>query len=174
MYFYDAYVNGISSLLHGHQGYFSLIPNLATYLATLVTLENAPYATLVSALIVQIIPFILITFSKSEFLDSPHKKIIASLIVIFSGNTEEVWLNTINSQFHFVVIVFLVLIESKNNLSRAKRFTLAFITLAAGLSGIPANILAPFFGLRFYMFKQKFDLALFFILTLTAASRAII
>ena len=172
VYFYDAYVNGASSLLHGHQGYFSLIPNFATYLATLFSLDMAPYLTLTSALIVQLIPFILISHSKSEFLDSPYKKIIASLIVMFAGNTEEIWLNTINSQFHFVVIAFLILIENKKNLPRTKMNILAFLTIASGLSGVPANILMPFFGLKFYLFKQKQDLTLFLILISTTLVQA--
>jgi len=167
VYFHDAYINGIASLLHAHQGYFSLTPNLATHLATLVDLRMAPHLTLAIALIVQLIPFVLIAYSKSEFLDSPYKKIIASLIIMFAGNTEEVWLNTINSQFHFVVIAFIILIEDKTNPSRIKKTALILLTSLSGLSGIPANILTPFFGLRFYLLKQKYDLIIFLILAST-------
>lgn len=45
VYFLNAYIHGFSSLWFGHQGYFSIIPNISTYLATLVPLEYAPIVT---------------------------------------------------------------------------------------------------------------------------------
>jgi len=168
-YFYDAYLNGAAALIHGHKGYYSLVPSVANYFATLVPLENAPLIPTLFAFFVQMIPFYLIYISKSEFLDTSLKKILASAIVLFIVHTPEIWLNSITSQFHFIIITFLLLLENKDGMSRAKTYMFYVIALVAGLSGIPANILAPMFIYNYFITKQKVNLHLFGIFVLTTS-----
>ena len=172
-YFLDAYNNGLSALFHVHQGYFSLIPNLATYIATMLPLEDAPVATTFFALIVHIIPFYLIYISRSEFLATPMKKALASLSVLLVSHTAEIWLNTITSQFHFIIIVFIILLEHIDKLSMSKRYGFYLLILIAGLSGVPANILAPLFLYKYFVSKNKVNLHFLMILTFTTITQLI-
>lgn len=165
VYFDAAFNNGWKALFYGHQGYFSLTPNLATYLASKAPLYYAPNITLVVSLLVMLLPAILIAKNKALNL-SFATKTLAILAIYFTANTEEVWLNTINSQFWFVIISFLLLIAvKKQQASQNKAFyLLAFIS---GLSGVPANLIAPFFLLKYYYYKNKADLIIFLIFCLT-------
>ncbi|CAA0104569.1 Uncharacterised protein [BD1-7 clade bacterium] len=168
VYFTSAMAHGVDSLWLSHQGYYSLIPNVATYLATWVPLDRAPAVTTVIAFIVQLIPFILISASQSMFLSTWKQKALAMAVVLFIGNTGEIWLNTINSQFHAIVILFLVLLESREpNIGRGKCGFLGVLTLVAGLSGIPANILAPVFFYVYITTGNALALRLFSVLCFT-------
>ena len=173
VYFLDAYTFGASSLWHAHQGYYSIIPNFSTYFATFVPLEFAPIITTLIAFVVQVVPFYLINISKSEFFNTSFKKLLASMIILFVGNTEQIWLNTITSQFHFVVILFLLLIDNKSNLNKGKSYIFYIITLISGLSGVPANILAPIFFYNYFITKQKINLHMFGILVITSLIQVI-
>lgn len=168
VYFLAAYSEGLKAILFSHQGYFSLTPNIATYLSTLLPLQLAPIPTLIFSFIVTLIPGIFIIYSKSYYLNSFFSKFMAILIVYFVANTEEVWLNTINSQFWFVIIIFLVLMENKSSISRARSNAYFFLTLASGLSGVPANFLAPFFLFKYSTERSKADLKLFYVLLVTS------
>lgn len=163
VYFLAAYSDGFKAIFYSHQGYFSLTPNVATYLSTFLPLKLAPIPTLFFSFLVTLLPSIIIIYSKSDYLNSNIAKLFAILIVYFVSNTEEVWLNTINSQFWFVVIAFLILIENKENVSKLRLNSYAILIFISGLSGAPANIMAPFFLIKYYFEKSSFDLKLFYI-----------
>jgi len=167
VYFLDAYTNGISSLLHGHQGYYSIIPNFATYFSTLVPLEYAPIVTTFIAFLVQVLPFYLIFINKAIFFDSSLKKFIASLIVLFVAQTGPIWLNTISSQFHFIVILFIIMLDDKSKILKSTKNIYFILVFLSGMSGIPSNILTPFFFLKYLKSKLKTNLYLFIILVFT-------
>ena len=171
VYFIDAYENGISSIFHPHLGYFSFIPNVATYLATLVSLEYAPLVTTTIAFFIQIIPFFIIFISNNFLTNTALKKLLISSIVLFVSDTGEIWLNTITSQFHFVVISFLIFLDSldKKNLSKYKLALYSILVLFGGLSGVPTNVLAPIFLFGYFFNKNKYLLLFFFILLLTTS-----
>jgi len=168
-YFYDAYMNGPSALVQAHKGYYSIVPTVSAYFATLVPLEHAPLVTTIFAFFVQVIPFYLIYISRSEYFNTSLKKLLASLIILFVVHTPEIWLNAITSQFHFVIIVFILLLENKDNIPKSKRYWFYFLTLVSGLSGVPANILAPLFLYNYLITKQKENLYLFGIFILTTS-----
>lgn len=168
-YFRDPYINGLSAIWHEHKGYYSLVPSVAGYFATFVPLEHAPLVTTLFAFFIQIIPFYLIFISKSEYLDTSLKKLFFSMIILFIGATPEIWLNSITSQFHFIIITFLLLIENKKLMSKIKTYMFYLLALLAGLSGIPANLLAPMFIYKFFMTKQKVNLHIVGIFALTTA-----
>jgi len=172
-YFFDAYSNGISAIWTAHKGYYSLTPSIAAYFSTKAPLENAPLITTLFAFVVQAIPYYLVLISKSEFLNTSLKKLLVSMIILFVGNTPEIWLNSITSQFHFIIIVFLLLIENKSVLSKAKKTLFYMLTLFAGLSGIPANLLAPMFLYRYFQTKEKINLHLLGIFFLTSITHII-
>jgi hypothetical protein len=164
----DAFNNGYLSIGHSHQGYYAIIPNVATYLATLVPLNQAPIVTTLIALLVQIIPFYLIFTSQSEFIDSSVKKILFSITILIVGAIAELWLNTITSQFHFIIILFLILIENKNKINSKNKVVFYLLVILSGLSGVPSNILAPLFLYSYMMTKNKMNLSIFYLLLITS------
>ena len=167
VYFLAAYSDGFKAIFYSHQGYFSLTPNVATYLSTFLPLKLAPISTLFFSFLVTLLPSIIIIYSKSDYLNNNIAKLFAILIVYFVNNTEEVWLNTINSQFWFVVITFLILIENKVSVSKSRFNSYAILIFFSGLSGVPANLLAPFFLVKYYLEKTSADLKLFYVLIAT-------
>ena len=143
------------AILTSHLGYYALFPNLAAFWAQLVPLEYSPLVTTYLALSVQIIPFIIILWSDSRFWDTYLKKILVSLIMIFSSSNGEIWLNTINSQFHFGVITFIILLTNMDNGSALTKWAYRILLLVAGLTGVISCFFTPLFILRAYQEKDK-------------------
>ncbi|MEW6564338.1 MAG: hypothetical protein AB1404_02430 [Spirochaetota bacterium] len=156
IYFYYAYYNPWYKVLFTPQlGYYSLFPNIAAFLAQAVPLKYSPLVTTYLALVVQIIPFLIILWSDSRFWDTYAKKILVSLIIIFPVSTGEIWLNTINSQFYFGVITFLILLAGTDKISRLQKWLFRILLLVAGLTGVVSCFLTPIFFLRAYQEKNK-------------------
>ena len=66
-------------------GYYNLIPNLLTEIATKVPLEFSPIITVYgSFLFIILLPYLCL-FRESNFLDNDYKKIIASFILFLSA-----------------------------------------------------------------------------------------
>jgi hypothetical protein len=153
------------TLITPHQGYLSLWTNVAGLLATIPPLEYAPAVTTAMALIVYLAIIVAILVSESEALDTPLKKAVASLAAIVIG-TGENWLTSTNSQHILPLLVFLILIDNKEN--PAKRRCWYVAAAIAGLSGPESNFLTPLFLLRFWLKRERADLVLFLIMACTA------
>ncbi len=136
------------ALLDVHFGYFALWPNLATIVAAhAATLFIAPLVTTLFALAAQLFPIYVLLWGESSLWKHPAKIIASVLIVLFTPLSNEVWLNTINSQFYFAVTTFLVLlidIDSRPAMKWSSRILLA----VGGLTGPASCILAPLFFLK--------------------------
>jgi hypothetical protein len=146
VYYTDAFNNGIGAIFSTHQGYYSIVPNIATYLATLFPMELAPVVTTYISFFIQIIPAYLIL--KSD--NFSYKCKIALLIsLLFAGFTNEIFTNTITSQFHFIVIAYLLLIGNY------KTKTSASLLFISALSGPSACFIFPFFLIKAFFEPQK-------------------
>lgn len=168
VYFKAAYLAPAwNALIAPHQGYFSLWANLASVLATIPPLEYAPAVTTAMALLVLLLTLAALLINESTTLDSTLKKAVAGIALLVVGATGEIWLNTINSQHYFTLLVFLIFIDSKHNpLKRRIGFGVVAI---AGLSSVTANFLTPLFLLRYRQRREHADLVLFFILAATSS-----
>lgn len=90
-------------------GYFSIIPNIGTAFASLVPLYYAPYVTLILSIVIQIINIYLIFYNPHKFWGLTKNKAYLFCILLFLPFSEEVFLNTICSQFHLQLSVFLMI-----------------------------------------------------------------
>lgn len=136
------------SLINVQFGYFALWPNIAsTIAANLVSLIYAPLVTTLFALVVQIIPIVLILWGHSELWLHPLKKLACIFIIIFTPLSNEIWLNTINSQFYFSVITFLLLLNDIETFN-FKKWAFRFLLVCAGLTGCISCFLLPLFFLK--------------------------
>ncbi len=141
-YFQAAYNTGFSAVLSVGQGYYSVVPSLATWLATLVALSYAPVVTLVISALLQTAPALLVLRSRSAVLPLWGRMVILGALVFSPQAVGEIWLNTVNSQVFLAVAAFLVLLEPKLRPAHLGWLALAVFTAPT------AVFLGPLFGLR--------------------------
>jgi hypothetical protein len=137
-----------------HLGYYALVPNAATALAAKVSLEHAPIVTTGIALLVQLIPAGLIAFSNATWLNTLEKRALA--IVLVACAPPEVVLNTINSQFHVALAIFLIVSEDGIAPTRLGRLARHGIVVLGGLTGVVSCFLLPALALRAVRTRKQF------------------
>ena len=135
------------ALLTPTLGYLCLIATSAGLLARYaVPLEFAPYITISIALLFQLCPALLLLTSQETWLQRRASLALALLLFITPPISEEVWLNTLHSQFHLTLCTALILAfePTKGKVEWFRRTLL----LLGGLSGPGAAFLLPLFILR--------------------------
>jgi len=128
-------------------GYLNLVANGASLLArALVPLEYAPWVTTGIALVFQCLPAILLAYSRDRWLQQTPIRIACLLIVATAPAAEEVWLQTLHSQFHLALCCALILaLDVPTGWLRAFGFVALFLAPLCGPSGAA---LVPLFLLR--------------------------
>jgi hypothetical protein len=90
VYFKFAYEHSFLRALffvYWEAGYLYLLVNVVTAIAAhLLPLEYAPFATVYTALVIQLVPFLIILYGKSSVFTSIRKKITACLVFLFLPN----------------------------------------------------------------------------------------
>lgn len=173
VYFVHALSAGpLDALAAPHQGYYSLVPNLATWLATLVPLEMAPAVTTAVALAVQFLPALIVATSPAPWADGPLRRVSAVLVVLLVGAAGELHANTANSQFHLALAAGLVYLDFAVELPGRRRRALLAVLLLAGLTGVQAILLAPVFAWRWWHDRRPADAAAAVVLGLCLALQA--
>lgn len=145
------------ALLAPQQGYFSLVPNLATWLATRVPLARAPEVTTGIALAVQALPAVVAAFGHGHWVHTPAKRIAAVLIVLLVGAAGELHATTICSQFHLAVLAAVIYLDSEERPDRLRGTVYAALLVIAGLTGVQAILLLPLFAWRWWLRGRRFD-----------------
>ena len=97
------------ALFYQHVGYVSFIANAAGLLAYLAPVKQAPYVSSGVALLMYCFAAALIVFAKDAWLQKRIVVFAALLLIATPPGTEEVWLNSINSQSVLIVCVGLIL-----------------------------------------------------------------
>ena len=139
------------ALLHPLGGYLNIVASGSTLLAkALVTsgwlsLEKAPYVTILIALFFQCCPAALILSANDSWLKPWWAKPMALLMLATPPMVEEVWLHSLHSQFHLAVCVALIIACRVPQKGRGWR--LALLGLAP-LTGPAAIVLLPLLALR--------------------------
>ena len=128
-------------------GYMILPASGAMTLAVhLVPLEYVPLVTVLVALLLQVVPAALLTVSGIPWLRDWRILALALLIITIPPFAEEVWLNTITSQFHIILAVALILASVPG--SGWVAWFQGLILLLAPLTGPGGGMLLPLFVLR--------------------------
>ncbi|HTZ70666.1 MAG TPA: hypothetical protein VMB71_08455 [Acetobacteraceae bacterium] len=147
-YFYNACtMPWWKALIQPQAGYLNLPANIAAIIAHhTVALPNAPHVTTAIALLIQTIPVLVLVTSADRWLQRPAALLAAVLLVATPPCGDEVWLNTINSQFHIALAAALCLaLQVPVGLSGIAR---KILLLCAPLCCPAATALAPIFVLR--------------------------
>ena len=131
-------------LVKSYAGYLNLSANLAAVAARhLVPLEYGPRVTFAFALLAQAAPAILLVTSRAALLQSRLALALALFLLAAAPSAEEVWLNTLHSQFQLAVCVGLILA-----LDPEPGWLRKFLLFLAPLYGVVSIILLPLFALR--------------------------
>lgn len=147
LYFrYAANSTWYDALTATQYGYYSLFNNAAALLsANLVPLEYAPFVTAYLALFIQLVPHVLIWFGSSPCWSTEGRKLLASLVVLFVAQDSEIWLNTINSQFHLCLITFLILIDESADARVPRNVACEALLVVSAFTGVVSCFLTPLF-----------------------------
>jgi hypothetical protein len=134
-------------------GYLNLAANSITLLTArlvqwgILPLKFAPYLTMVTAFLFQLLPALLILTGSARWLANRGAVITALLILAIAPLTEEVFFNVLHIQFHLALSAALILALDIPR-SQFSRLGYMAILIVAPLCGPGAIILVPFFVLR--------------------------
>jgi len=133
----------IETLTATHMGYFSLIPTIATWLATYIPYEYAPFVTLAISFAIQLIPCLIVIYFPCSLWPNAANKTVALLLILLVNNSPNIWLNVINSQFHLLLAMTILLISDIH--SRIQKAFAIKVTLLAATTGPISCFLTPLF-----------------------------
>ncbi len=140
-----------------YAGYLNLVANAAPIIArALVPLEAAPWIITFIGLIFQCCPAILLACARDAWLTPPLSRIAALLLVAAAPQAEEVWLQTLHSQFHLALCAAIILALDVPG-RRLAIFGAALLFLGP-LCGPPACVLLPLFMARAAIDRSRFRL----------------
>ena len=145
-------------------GYMNLWANISAIISNLFSLKFSPLISNYLSLIPKLLIIFYTMYKKNIFLDKFYYQIIFILIVFISPlNVPEIWMNSINSQIFFAIIVFFLVFLKYD---RSKFYIVdTFILVTAGLTGIYSCIFFPIYFLKFIYHKTKQDFLNFIILS---------
>ena len=141
-------------------GYLLWWANLSTATAAtlvrvgLVPLARAPQVTALFALAAQLLPMAIIAWGRAALWRDPPRRVIGIGVVLLGALTDEIWLNTVNSQPWFVLAAALLLLEPADA-GRAGRVARAAALAVAGLSAPVAGALTPLFAWRAWRARSR-------------------
>lgn len=156
-YFAFAYANPwLNALIAPHYGYYGLVPNLATILATCVPLEHAPLVTTLFAFLVQLLVSFYVIFYDSPYWNSMSKKLlVACMIQILCPF--ECWLTTVSSQYFLYIVIIFVLLETPEMQLRWRKWCSRAAIVISGLNGPATMFLLPMFLVKPFKTKARED-----------------
>jgi hypothetical protein len=146
----------LTVLLSPQLGYYSLFVNVCSLMAAkLLPLEFVPVFFLLASLLVQMLAFVVLLFSKAAIYDRYWKKLLACFLLLFTLLSAEVWLNTLNSQYFFSLLTFLILLEPSRLLGKTKKYCYRGLLAMAGLTGVVSLFLAPVYFVSLFWERTR-------------------
>lgn len=146
-YLHAAITQGLGAVFWSYAGYLNLGASLAAFTARhLVVLDDAPRVTLFYAALAQICPAVLLVTSRAGWLRKRVVLAAALLLLVAAPSAEEVWLNTLTSQFFMALSTALILALEIGSI-RMEWFR-RFVLFLAPLYGPLAIPLLPLYVLR--------------------------
>ncbi|GAA4007763.1 hypothetical protein [Sphingomonas humi] len=149
-----------SALFRPFAGYWNLAANGITAVlvsavkAGLISLENAPYVTMLLGLASQLLPIALLLTGEANWLRKRSVRFVACLLVALAPGVDEVYLNVVHIQFHLALCVGIILALDAPT-SRAGKLLSGTILLTAPLCGPGAILFLPLFGLRALLERDR-------------------
>lgn len=163
IYFVNALKHGLSSVIEIQQGYFSIIPNITLYIATLFNYKYVPLITFLVSFAFWLLPLWLIKNINSGELkdDDLTKFLMGTSLFVLLNYYQEIFLNTINLQFLTPIVFFIILLYDFKKLSIQKRIFFYIIIAVCLTNGLLSFSLVPFLIYKMISDKKP-GMALFF------------
>lgn len=157
-------LDAIFWIYHGH---LEMVTNLVVYVSSLTSFERAPLVTTYLSLLVQALPVMVVIAYRAQLKLSKWSVLAWVVILVGIPQGNEVWANSINLHFHLALLVAIIAAIPPQH--GWQRHPLRGAILVSGLSGIPANFLAPVFFWLAVKEKDTERWVLFGILAATTA-----
>jgi len=150
-----------------YYGHLELPANVVIALSTLVPFRQAPLVTTYLSFALQSLPLLLLLWFRRELL-LPAWAMFA-MVVVYVGlpQATEVWATSINLHFFFSLLAALICALEPGPAPR--RWWFRVLLAVCGLSGIPANFMAPMYLVRAVRSGDRERWIQFAILAATAA-----
>ncbi len=172
VYLKDSILTGINSILHTHQGYYSIIPSLTLFFASLFNFKFIPYFTIAVSLTFFILLFLLIDKINNDKYDKNFKSLIIISFFVILNSIQEIFLNVITLQFITPLILCILSFYDFTKLSKLKFRFILFIIAVCTLNG-PTNIfIVPLLIIKLLRSNHKSE-AVFIALLLTTSITSI-
>lgn len=172
VYLKSAILDGFWSIFELQQGYYSIIPNLTLYFASLGDYFYIPYYTVFISFFFWILLFVLINNINSKYLKDNYyfKFFIGLSIFIVVNSFQEIFLNTINLQFITPIIFAIILLYDFERLGKIQIILFYTILTICCLNGILYFPLIPLLSYKLYKGKEFKALVFFLLLCLFSFS----
>lgn len=132
----------------GPAGYMVLATNFIMALAKGLPLEWVPYFTTAAALFVQLLPVIVVLWSRSECWPSPQTRAGAALVLSVSPALDpEVWLTTLHTPIFLALAAAAILVAAPPRTAPGRWLARSALAIGAS-SGAYTAFLVPAFALR--------------------------
>jgi len=144
VWYAQAYNTGpLVTLFHTYAGTFSLLTRIAGSLSLLVPLMFVPLFLNIFALLCQLLPLVMINSSRLKHL-MPYRFLAIAVSLLYVGipNSDEVFIDLANIQWHLAIVAFLVLIAGNGQSKKWQVFDIG-VLLATGLTGPLGLVLLP-------------------------------
>jgi len=139
----------LHSLIQPHLGYFSLFPNLVTALGLgLFGFNGVAYVTTFLSFLIILMTIFAPLILKSIYWDSKLKIFLIVLFTLILG-PEEIWVNSITSQFYFCVFSCFLLLSDTESIKGWRLYYVVLMMLIAALNSVTSIVLLPFYLFNF-------------------------
>lgn len=168
VYLKSALNNDFLSIFKIQQGYFSLIPNVTIYFASLGNYKYIPYYTSIVSLFFWFLLFALINNINSKKLKENYtfKFFLGISIFTILNSYQEIFLNTINLQFITPLITGILLLYDFSKLSKIQ-LAFAYVILSICLlNGVLSFVLLPLLLWKLYSSKKTFAFVYFILIAI--------
>jgi hypothetical protein len=142
------------------EGYLQVWTKLATTMAAtlvgagVVPLARAPLVTVLFALAAQLLPVAVIAWSRAPFWGGLPRRMVGVAIVLLGAVTDEIWLNTVNSQPWLLLATTLLLLEPPE--AHGRRAWASTAATALGALATPVtSVLVPLFAWRAWRARTR-------------------
>lgn len=151
----EAYHLGWASLFLSHTGYFQTVSRIVALLAQPCPLVWTPTLYAGAAFIFQLLPAAFLLSSRGvDMCSSWAIRFILGCLFCLAPNTNEVFVNLTNSQWHLAVLAFLILMSNPPRATAWQIFDYLFLTLSA-LSGPFCLLLFPIAAIRAALHRDR-------------------
>ncbi|HUD07295.1 MAG TPA: hypothetical protein VMR34_05400 [Candidatus Saccharimonadales bacterium] len=139
-WFQSAYNHGLrTTLFLPYSGTFSIFQRIIAYIATFLPLNYAPLFFNLSALACQLLPIFILNSKRLQPIVRYQLIAIVVSLLYVAINSQEVFVNLANVQWHFAIAAFLLLIASKPT----SRLWVAFDVVVLMIAGLTGPITFP-------------------------------